>query len=71
MQAGSAGAMLFDCHFLVSYISEFMPLYPGDVIATGTPAGVGMGRTPPSYLRAGMTVNAGIERLGEQRFLLR
>lgn len=51
---------------LVSYISQFMPLYPGDVIATGTPAGVGMGLKPPRYLKRGDEVRAGIANLGEQ-----
>jgi 2,4-didehydro-3-deoxy-L-rhamnonate hydrolase len=50
----------------VSYISRFMSLQPGDVILTGTPAGVGLGQKPPAYLKAGDVVTASIEGLGEQ-----
>jgi 2-keto-4-pentenoate hydratase/2-oxohepta-3-ene-1,7-dioic acid hydratase in catechol pathway len=52
---------------LVAYVSEFMTLLPGDVISTGTPAGVGLGMSPPQYLRAGDVVELGIEGLGESR----
>jgi 2,4-didehydro-3-deoxy-L-rhamnonate hydrolase len=52
---------------LVSYVSEFMTLLPGDVISTGTPAGVGLGMHPPVYLKAGDIVELGIESLGESR----
>lgn len=65
-QAGNTRDMIFGVAELVSYISGFMSLQPGDVIATGTPAGVGMGFKPPVYLRAGQTVRAGIAGLGEQ-----
>jgi 2,4-diketo-3-deoxy-L-fuconate hydrolase len=52
---------------LVSYVSQFMTLLPGDVISTGTPAGVGLGMTPPTYLRPGDEVTLGIDRLGQAR----
>jgi 2-keto-4-pentenoate hydratase/2-oxohepta-3-ene-1,7-dioic acid hydratase in catechol pathway len=59
--------MIFDVATLVSYVSEFMTLLPGDVISTGTPAGVGLGMKPPQYLKAGDVVELGIEGLGESR----
>jgi 2-keto-4-pentenoate hydratase/2-oxohepta-3-ene-1,7-dioic acid hydratase in catechol pathway len=59
--------MIFGVKKLVSYLSDFMTLHPGDVITTGTPPGVGMGRKPPVYLRPGQTVRLGVEGLGEQR----
>ena len=59
--------MLFDVAVLVSYLSRFMTLLPGDIISTGTPAGVGLGMNPPTFLRAGDEVELGIERLGAQR----
>ena len=67
MQDGNTSAMLFDVPRLVSYISEFMTLQPGDVIATGTPDGVGRGKTPPRYLRVGEVIELGIDGLGVQR----
>jgi 5-carboxymethyl-2-hydroxymuconate isomerase len=68
MQTGSTATMIFGVHFLVSYISNFMALQPGDIITTGTPPGVGMGKKPqPRYLRPGDTVRLGIEKLGEQQ----
>ncbi len=67
MQRGSTRTMIFDVHFLVSYISQFMALEPGDVITTGTPPGVGLGMNPPRYLRVGDTMELGIEGLGTQR----
>ena len=66
MQTGSTSTMIFGVKTLVSYISQFMVLEPGDVITTGTPPGVGMGKKPPRYLKAGDTVSLGIERLGLQ-----
>ncbi|MEC7765135.1 MAG: fumarylacetoacetate hydrolase family protein [Pseudomonadota bacterium] len=67
MQDGSTSDMIFGVAHLVSHISQFMTLKPGDIIATGTPAGVGMGWKPePRYLRAGQTVKLGIAGLGEQ-----
>jgi 2-keto-4-pentenoate hydratase/2-oxohepta-3-ene-1,7-dioic acid hydratase in catechol pathway len=66
-QRGSTATMVFGVARLVSYVSQFMTLLPGDIIATGTPPGVGMGRKPPQFLRAGDVVTLGIEGLGEQR----
>jgi 2,4-didehydro-3-deoxy-L-rhamnonate hydrolase len=66
MQKGSTATMIFDVKKLVSYISHFMILEPGDVITTGTPPGVGMGMKPPRFLKAGDTVSLGIEGLGQQ-----
>ncbi|HXU64539.1 MAG TPA: fumarylacetoacetate hydrolase family protein [Polyangia bacterium] len=66
-QKGSTGDMIFDVPTLVSYVSQFMTLLPGDVLSTGTPAGVGMGRQPPLYLRGGDLVEYGIEGLGTAR----
>ena len=66
-QDSSTSNMIFSAAFLVSYISRFMSLQAGDVIATGTPAGVGMGRTPQVWLAAGQTMRLGIQGLGEQR----
>src|SRR5271154_916584 len=66
MQDGKTGDMLFPVAKLIAYISEFMTLLPGDVIATGTPDGVGRGRNPPCYLRAGDIVELGVEGLGIQ-----
>lgn len=66
-QNGWSGNMTFSVAFLVSYISKFMTLLPGDVIATGTPGGVGMGMTPPRYLSAGDLVEQSIEGIGCMR----
>ena len=66
MQSGSTATMLFGVKTLVSYISQFMILEPGDVITTGTPPGVGMGKKPPRFLKAGDTVSLGVEGLGRQ-----
>jgi 2,4-didehydro-3-deoxy-L-rhamnonate hydrolase len=66
MQTGSTATMVFGVRTLVSYISQFMILEPGDVITTGTPPGVGAGRKPPRFLKAGDTVTLGIEGLGQQ-----
>jgi 2-keto-4-pentenoate hydratase/2-oxohepta-3-ene-1,7-dioic acid hydratase in catechol pathway len=66
-QRSSTAEMIFGVPFLVSYISQFMTLLPGDVISTGTPAGVGLGMKPPQYLKAGDVVELGIEGLGESR----
>jgi 2-keto-4-pentenoate hydratase/2-oxohepta-3-ene-1,7-dioic acid hydratase in catechol pathway len=65
-QQGSTATMIFSPAYLVSYISQFMSLQPGDLISTGTPPGVGLGRSPPVYLRPGQTMRVGIEKLGEQ-----
>ncbi|PYE82439.1 fumarylacetoacetate hydrolase family protein [Pseudoroseicyclus aestuarii] len=67
MQDGSTATMVYGVAHLVSYLSQFMSLHPGDVISTGTPPGVGMGRTPPQFLKAGDNVTLGIEGLGTQR----
>ena len=65
-QDGSTRTMVFGVAHLVSYLSQFMSLQPGDIISTGTPPGVGMGQTPPVYLKPGQTIRLGIEGLGEQ-----
>jgi 2,4-diketo-3-deoxy-L-fuconate hydrolase len=66
-QKGNTRTMIFDCAQLVSYVSHFMTLMPGDVITTGTPPGVGLGMKPPTYLKRGDVVTLGIEGLGGQR----
>jgi 2-keto-4-pentenoate hydratase/2-oxohepta-3-ene-1,7-dioic acid hydratase in catechol pathway len=66
MQTGNTARMIFDCAFLVSYISQFMVLLPGDIITTGTPPGVGMAKQPPRFLREGDVVTLGIDGLGTQ-----
>jgi 2-keto-4-pentenoate hydratase/2-oxohepta-3-ene-1,7-dioic acid hydratase in catechol pathway len=66
-QDGNTRTMVFRVPFLVSYLSRFMSLRPGDVIATGTPPGVGHGMKPPVYLRAGNVVRLGVAGLGEQQ----
>lgn len=66
-QDGSSKTMVYGVAFLVSYLSQFMSLHPGDVISTGTPPGVGMGLKPPRYLKAGDVVELGIEGLGSQK----
>ncbi|MBS0281539.1 MAG: fumarylacetoacetate hydrolase family protein [Proteobacteria bacterium] len=65
-QNGSTQTMIFDVRTLVSYISHFMTLMPGDIIATGTPPGVALGMKPPQYLKAGDTLRLSVEGLGEQ-----
>jgi 2-keto-4-pentenoate hydratase/2-oxohepta-3-ene-1,7-dioic acid hydratase in catechol pathway len=67
VQNGSTATMVFGVAKLVSYLSQFMSLQPGDVISTGTPPGVGLGMKPPVYLKPGDVVTLGIEGLGEQR----
>jgi len=64
-QQSSTSQMIFGVPFLVSYISQFMTLLPGDIISTGTPAGVGLGMKPPQFLKAGDVVELGIQGLGE------
>lgn len=66
-QDGTTANMIFDPAFLVSYVSRFMTLAPGDIISTGTPAGVGLGQKPPVFLQPGDVVELGIEGLGRQR----
>ena len=67
VQDGSTRTMVFQVPFLVSYISRFMALMPGDVITTGTPPGVGMGMKPPRYLRSGDRMRVEIQGLGAQQ----
>ena len=67
MQDGSTKTMVYGVAHLVSYLSQFMSLHPGDVISTGTPPGVGMGMKPPVYLKAGDVVELGIEGMGTQK----
>ena len=67
MQTGNTRTMIFDCAKLVSYVSHFMTLLPGDIITTGTPPGVGLGMKPPTYLKKGDVITLGIQGLGEQR----
>jgi ureidoglycolate lyase len=67
-QNGSTRTMVYGVRFLVSYISQFMSLQPGDIISTGTPPGVGQGIKPnPIFLHGGETIHLGIDGLGEQR----
>lgn len=66
-QSSNTSNMVCDVPGIVAYVSQFMSLLPGDVISTGTPAGVGLGFQPPKYLKAGDVVECGIERLGSQR----
>ncbi|MGO1888466.1 MAG: fumarylacetoacetate hydrolase family protein, partial [Halomonas sp.] len=66
-QDGNTRTMVYQVPFLISYLSRFMSLQPGDVISTGTPPGVGMGQKPPVYLRDGQQMRLGIEGLGEQQ----
>jgi 2,4-didehydro-3-deoxy-L-rhamnonate hydrolase len=66
MQTGSTATMVFGVKTLVSYISQFIALEPGDVITTGTPPGVGSGKKPPRFLKAGDTMSLGIDGLGQQ-----
>ncbi len=67
MQDGSTADMIFPVSYLIHYVSQFMSLNPGDIICTGTPAGVGQGRNPPRFLRKGDRIRASIQGLGEQR----
>ena len=66
-QDGNTKNLIFNIPFLVSYISQFMTLLPGDVISTGTPAGVGLGFNPPIYLQPGDQVELGIDGLGSSK----
>jgi 2-keto-4-pentenoate hydratase/2-oxohepta-3-ene-1,7-dioic acid hydratase in catechol pathway len=66
-QDGSTRTMVYGVAFLVSYLSQFMSLHPGDIISTGTPPGVGLGQKPPVFLKAGDVVELGIEGLGTQK----
>ena len=66
MQTGNTSTMIFNVYRIVSYLSKFMSLQPGDVITTGTPPGVGMGMKPQVFLKTGDKMRLSIERLGEQ-----
>jgi 2,4-diketo-3-deoxy-L-fuconate hydrolase len=70
-QDGNTSNLVFNVPFLISYVSQFMTLLPGDVISTGTPAGVGLGFKPPQYLKPGDVVEVGIEGLGSARQYLK
>ncbi|AZO10210.1 MULTISPECIES: fumarylacetoacetate hydrolase family protein [unclassified Mesorhizobium] len=67
MQNGSTKTMVYGVRYLVSYLSQFMSLHPGDIISTGTPPGVGLGMKPPVFLKAGDVVELGIEGMGQQK----
>ena len=67
MQDGSTANLIFNIPYLVSYTSQFMTLLPGDIISTGTPAGVGLGMKPPVYLKEGDVIELGVDGLGEAR----
>lgn len=71
LQDSNTSDLIFGVPFLISYLSQFMTLLPGDVISTGTPAGVGMGLNPPMYLKPGDVVELGIDGLGEQKQVAR
>ena len=66
MQRGSTNKMIFNINFILSYLSNFMSLQPGDIVTTGTPPGVGMGKKPPLYLKSGDEMHLTIDHLGEQ-----
>jgi 2-keto-4-pentenoate hydratase/2-oxohepta-3-ene-1,7-dioic acid hydratase in catechol pathway len=71
MQDGTTSTMVYGVKFLVSYLSRFFTLHPGDIISTGTPPGVGAGMKPPTFLKAGDVMRLGVQGLGEQRQELR
>jgi 2,4-diketo-3-deoxy-L-fuconate hydrolase len=71
MQDGTTANLIFNIPFIISYISRFMTLLPGDIISTGTPAGVGLGFKPPVYLKAGDVVELGIDGLGTQKQIVK
>tara|TARA_B100000029_G_scaffold265149_1_gene261346 strand:- start:511 stop:1347 length:837 start_codon:yes stop_codon:yes gene_type:complete len=66
MQRGNTNKMIFSINFILSYLSNFMSLQPGDIVTTGTPPGVGMGKKPPLYLKSGDKMRLTIDHLGEQ-----
>ena len=66
-QTGNTGLMIFNFNYLISHISQFITLMPGDIITTGTPAGVGMGMRPPDYLKDGDEMILKVDYLGEQK----
>jgi 2-keto-4-pentenoate hydratase/2-oxohepta-3-ene-1,7-dioic acid hydratase in catechol pathway len=67
MQTGNTSTLIFDVPTIIAYVSQFMSLQPGDIISTGTPPGVGMGKKPPVFLQDGDVITLGIEGLGDQR----
>ncbi len=67
VQDGSTATMVYGVNFLVSYLSQFMSLHPGDIISTGTPPGVGMGMNPQVFLKPGDVMVLGVEGLGTQK----
>ena len=71
MQKGNTNNMIFNINFLLSYLSKFMSLQPGDIITTGTPPGIGNGKKPPVFLKSGDEVNLSIDMLGEQKQKIR
>jgi 2-keto-4-pentenoate hydratase/2-oxohepta-3-ene-1,7-dioic acid hydratase in catechol pathway len=71
MQKGNTNKMIFNINFLLSYLSRFMSLQPGDIITTGTPPGIGNGKKPPIFLKSGDQVNLSIDMLGEQKQKIR
>ncbi|WDF55359.1 fumarylacetoacetate hydrolase family protein [Mucilaginibacter sp. KACC 22063] len=71
MQNGTTADMIFSPNYLISYITQFMTLYPGDVVSTGSPAGSGAGFKPPVFLKPGDVVEAGIDGLGTQRQMVK
>ena len=71
MQKGNTNKMIFNINFLLSYLSKFMSLQPGDIITTGTPPGIGNGKKPPIFLKSGDQVNLSIDMLGEQKQKIR
>ena len=66
MQSGNTKNMIYNTNFLLSYLSKFMSLQPGDIVTTGTPAGVGMGMKPQLFLKSGDKIKLTIDNLGEQ-----
>ena len=66
MQTGNTNKMIFNMNFILSYLSNFITLMPGDIVTTGTPPGVGMAMKPPQWLKAGDKLKISIENLGEQ-----
>jgi 2,4-diketo-3-deoxy-L-fuconate hydrolase len=71
MQDGNTSNFIFNVPFVIAYVSKFMTLLPGDIISTGTPAGVGLGFNPPFYLKAGDVMELGIDGLGESKQVLK
>jgi 2-keto-4-pentenoate hydratase/2-oxohepta-3-ene-1,7-dioic acid hydratase in catechol pathway len=66
MQTGNTSKMIFNMNFILSYLSNFMSLQPGDIVTTGTPPGVGMGKKPQVFLKSGDEINLSIDHLGNQ-----